>query len=134
MTNRTASLLMLFVAALVATGLLLAIAVNALDGSRTAGPWLAPTIAVLSQVTMFYLGRRFILPPAVAQSGVRSAVTVAGMVIVTLGLAVAVVWLLQRASGRAVAAPTFTLLLWFALLWVAVRRQNWHPSSKTSVR
>jgi hypothetical protein len=127
MTNRTASLLMLFVAALMTTAVLLALIIGAIDSVEAAGPWLAPLVAVVCQTGMLYLGRRFILSPAFTTSASRAAFTILPLVIVTLLGAYAVGWSLRWAVERAVAAPALTLILWFALLSAAVNRQhNWH--------
>lgn len=124
MTNRTGSLLFLFVAALVATAVLLALGVSLLATRGGAEPWLAPVIAVLCQATALYYGRHYILPPVSARSAGRSAIIIAAMVVATLAIAMAVVALLQWTSGRALTPPIVTLVLWFGLLWVAVRQQH----------
>lgn len=135
MTSRTASLLMLFVAALIATGVLLAVTVRVLEGSSASGPWLAPFIAVTCQATTLYLGRRFILPYRMAVSAARSAVTIVAMVASTMAIAAGVGWVVERTIGWVIASPVFTLALWFVLLWGAVSRQrNWNPRLKNGVR
>ena len=135
MTNRTASLLMLFVAALIATGVSMAIAVSALEPTGVSGPWLVPAIAVLCYTTALYLGRHHILPRSLAESPARSVVTLGVMVVVTLSAAVVGARAAQWAIGREVATPALTLTLWFVLLWLAVRRQqNWHLAVKSRVR
>jgi hypothetical protein len=123
MTDRTLSLLMLFVAALIAAGVLLGILVGWLEAARSA-PWLAPAVAVLCQVTLLFLGRRFILSPDVARSAMRSAVTVVGIVSLSLAAALGAVWLVQQGSGGTLFSPALTLIVWFALIWIAVRRQQ----------
>jgi hypothetical protein len=126
---------MLFVAALIATGVLMAVAVGALDQTGMAGPWLVPVIAVLCQTTAFYLGRHHILPRTLAASATKSALTVIATVALTLAVATAGGWAVQWAVGRDVVAPALTLLLWFALLWLAVGwQQNWNWTVKNSVR
>jgi hypothetical protein len=115
---------MLFVAALIATGALMAIAVSALARTGVSGPWLVPVIAVLCHTTAFYLGRRHILPRSLAESPAKSAVTLGVMVVVTLAAAVAGTWAVQWTIGREVATSTLTIVLWFVLLWLAVRRQQ----------
>ena len=124
MTNRTASLLVLFVGALVATGVLMAIAVRTLEPFGMSGPWIVPVIAVLCHTTAFHLGRRYILPRSLASSSAKSAVTLMFIVILTMAGAMAGAWGVQWAIGRQIASPALTLGLWFGLLWLAVRAQH----------
>jgi hypothetical protein len=135
MSTRTASLLMLFIAALMATGVVVAVGVAALHGSGAAGPWLVPVVAVVCHTTILFLGRHHILPVALAASLRRAAATVFAMVVVTLAVAWGGIWLLQWLIGRALVPATLTVLVWFVLLWLAVQRQqNWHLSLKSGVR
>jgi hypothetical protein len=128
MTNRTASLLLLFLVALLATGILLALAVRLLEGTAASGPWLAPLIAWVCQVIALYGGRRFILSRAVAASPGRSALTIILLVGGTMAVAGAVGWLVARTIGGRVVPPAFMLALWFVLLWAAVSRRNAQPT------
>jgi hypothetical protein len=135
MTNRTASLLMLFVVALGSAGVLLAMAVAALDRTAVSGPWLAPVVAGACQAVVLYLGRGYILPDAVAQRPGRAAVTIVSMVALTLAAAVGAVWTMRWASGVGAGASTLTLVVWFSLLWCAMQhQQKWHRPLKNGVR
>jgi hypothetical protein len=133
MTNHTASLLMLFVAGLLAAALLLA-AATSVSLSRSLGPWLPPAIAVVCEVAIFFLGRRFILPDAIARSAGRALMTIVAILVVSLMAAGTAIWVLRWASGGVLTAPGLTLLLWFVLLWAALRQQNWHSSLKNGWR
>lgn len=128
MSPRTASLLMLFVAALGVTGVLLAIAVRTLDGTEISGPWLAPTIAVLCQTIALYWGRWYVLPQRAWDSRARTAVVLATVVALTMAVAVAMVRSIQWIAGAELAIPSLTLPLWFALLWLIVSRGGFWSS------
>jgi hypothetical protein len=134
MTNRTASLLMLFVAALIATGVLLGLVVTALDGTRWSGVWVAPLIAAVCQTIALYLGRRFILPPAVAQSRLHAAWSIVTIVAGALAAALLSVWAMRWVGARTFTMPSVTLVLWFIFLWLAVRRQHWHARVRDAVQ
>jgi hypothetical protein len=136
MTDRTVSLLFLFVGALVVGGVLLAMVVAIVDGTPLSGPWLAPLIALVCQVAALHLGRRYILPHPVADAPFRAGLIIAARVTVTLAVSVAVVWLmrwvLQWVSDRSLGA--LTIMLWFALLWWAFRQLNRHSAVSSSAR
>ena len=140
MTNRTASLLLLFVMSLIVTGVLLALTIAAMDRAAldmgvASGPWLAPIAAVVCQTSIFYVGRHHILPHALAAASARAAVVLIVVVTITMTLAVGSVWLLQQGVGGRFEVRSVALPIWFALLWFAVcRQQIWHGSLKTGVR
>ena len=134
MRTRTASLLMLFVVALLATGVLLALAVRALDGTTWSGPWLAPIIAAACQVVTLFAGRRFILSPVAAASPLRVAITLSLIVAGTMVIAAGVVWTVERTIGWILETPALILALWFVLLSAAIGRQNWHAPLKIDIR
>ena len=122
MSNRTASLLMLFVAAVLVTGVVLAAALRSLQGTAIAGPWMPPAFAVLCFTTVFYVGRRHLLPYRLAASPGRAAATLAVLTSLTLAAALGVVFVLRSAVGSAAEVPSVTLPLWFALLWLTLQR------------
>ena len=124
MTIRTVSLLLLFVGALGMTGLLMAMMVSFFSGSRASGPWLAPALAVACQTAVLFLGRRYVLSGQRADSDGRIVLTLAFVVTLSLVGALAAVWLLQWVLGSSVQGAGVTLPLWFALLWLAVLRQE----------
>lgn len=119
MTNRAASLLMLFVAGLILTGPLLAGALRLAEGFGGAGPWLAPAIAIVCCTLVFFAGRRFILPPATARSTPRALGTLLIVVGGTMVLAFSAGWMLSSVFGR-ISAAVPVLILWFAALWWAL--------------
>jgi hypothetical protein len=120
-TNRTASLLMLFCAALFTTGVLLALAVSALDRPS---PWLLPALAVVSQIAAFYVGRDALLPREMAAARLRAAGTLIIRVVVTLGLAVSIAWGGLWIAGRPDISNVLIVVIWFVLLRVAFRRRD----------
>lgn len=124
MTTRALSLLLLFVGALVAAGMLLAMAVSVLDGTSLSGPWLAPALAIVCEVVALYLGRHYILSPPVALTARRAALTIAVSVTLTLAAVLAVIWLVQWISGRSVPVPLLATGLWFVFLWLALRDRS----------
>lgn len=127
MTNRTASLVMMFIMALVATAVLMAGLLRLLDGATASGPWLLPVLAAGCQAVVLFLGRHHILSPVCAASAGRAAITILMMVALTLAGAVAVVggvrWLLGSVKG----APILLFAVWFVLLWMMVQRQARRP-------
>jgi hypothetical protein len=127
MTNRTASLVMMFIMALGASAVLMAILLWLLDGANAGGPWLLPVLAAGCQAAVLFLGRHHILSPGATASASRAAVTILIMVASTLAVAVAVVggvrWLLGSVKG----APVVLFAVWFALLWMMVQRQARWP-------
>jgi hypothetical protein len=126
MTSRTASLLLMFVAALAAAGLVLALVSRVGEGSALVGAWLLPVIAALCLSVVLFVGRHYVLPPVIARSPVRAAVVIVGAVTITMTMAVVAVWgvvgtvagiAAQRATG-----PLLLLSVWFGLLWAAFTR------------
>ena len=123
MTNRTASLLLLFVIGLGLTGMLLA-AIIAAFGPSAASPWIAPAVASLCATTVLHLGRQYILPPHLVDEITRAVFTLWVIVSVALVAALGSVWLLERSVGRLMNVPSVIVPLWFGFLWMLVRRQH----------
>jgi hypothetical protein len=120
---------MLFVAALIASGTLMAIAVTAVEQRVASSAWLAPAVAALCYTTTFYFGRRYILPLGIAESSARSAITLLAMVVLTMAAALGAVWLMRLFAGRLVGGAALTLTVWFVLLWLAVHwHHRWRPA------
>ena len=126
MTSRTASLLLMFVAALGAAGVVLALVSRVVEGSAVVGMWLLPGVAALCLSVVLFVGRHYVLAPVVARAPVRAAVAIVGAVTITMTMAVVAVWGIvgtvtgiaaQRATG-----PLVLLSVWFGLLWVAFTR------------
>lgn len=127
MTNRTASLAMMFIMALVSTAVLMAVLLWILDGRAAGGPWLLPVLAASCQVTVLFLGRHHVLTPDAAASAARAATTILVMVGSTLAASLVVVggvrWLLGSVKG----APIVLFVVWFVLLRMLVQRQAHWP-------
>lgn len=135
MTNRTVSLLMLYVGALGVAGVLLAMVVSIGGGSSELKPWLAPAIAVTCQTTMLFLGRRYILSHGLAEAAGRAGVALVSIVTLSLLGALGIMWLLHVIFGAVADSLNISLPLWFGFVWLGVRHQQiWHPALKTSVR
>lgn len=122
MSNRTVALLLLFVAALVVTGVLLAVALRALASTSAGEPWLAPVIAVLSSTMTFYWGRRYILPRPLADASGRAVLALALTVSATLAGTLALMWTLRWVMEPSMESPSVAVPLWFALLWLVLPR------------
>lgn len=126
MTSRTASLLLMFVAAIGMAGLLLAMVTRVVEGTAVTGMWLWPLIASLCLSAVLFAGRHYVLPPTIARSPARSAVAIVFAVTLTMAVAVFAVWgvvgaVAETASPR-VTRPMVLLSVWFGLLWVAFSR------------
>ena len=128
MTNRTTSLLLLFVSGLGVTGLLLAALIAALGSSATS-PWMAPVVASLCATWVLYVGRRYILPPSLLTSPTRALAILAAIVSTALAVSMGTVWLLEWSVGRVMHVPSLIVPLWYAILWVLVQRQ--HPQHRS---
>jgi hypothetical protein len=127
MSNRTVSLLLLFVAGLGAASILLAGAVRALDGTVASGPWLAPVLAVGCVTMMLYLGRRYVLPPSHARTAAPAAVRLTLTVAATLAVTALAIWIAQLTFGSVAALPVLGATLWFLLLsWTTGARRVWN--------
>lgn len=119
MSNRTVSLLMLFVVGVMSTGALSGPALRALTPAGEPGPWLAPLLAIGCCTATFFLGRRFVLPAATAEAPVRAAVTLLLLIGGSMLAAVVVVRSVRAVVGP-VPGPAPLLVLWFAALWLGV--------------
>lgn len=124
MTNRTMSLLLLFVVSLLICAAVLAAAVPLAARADLSLPWLPPLVATIAATAVFYRGRGHLLPPAVATSRSRSLATLTVIVAVTLAGAVALVWSVQALAGRDLPVPVPTMIAWFVGLRAAVARVN----------
>jgi hypothetical protein len=122
MSNRTVALLMLFVAALIAAGILLALMLRVLEGTSISGPWLAPMIAVLSLTLTFYWGRRYILPRSLADASARAVLALTFTVSVTLAATLVFMWAARWIVGLGLETPSVAVPVWFALLWLVLPR------------
>lgn len=120
MTNRTMSLLVLFVASLMICAAVLAAAVPLAARADLSVPWLPAVLAAVTAIALFYGGRIYLLPASVAASRVRSLATLTVVVCVTLAGAVALVWSVQTLAGRDLPVPVPTMIAWFLGLRAAV--------------
>ena len=119
MTTRTASLLFLFVAAVILTGPVMGLVLRSLEGFDIAGMWLGVVVVVLSVSVVLFAGRRYILPMALTQS--RTAFAVIALIsAVTFSVALASAWLLQAVIGPRLPYGPVRGAIWFAGLWFAV--------------
>ena len=120
MTNQTMSLALAFAVAVGATGVLMAVAVQVLDGTGVAGPWLLPVVAGLTQCGVLWLGRRYILSPAITNATPRAAAVIITAVTLTMAVVAVVAWTVRAWLGPPPAA--LLIALWFALLWFVLLR------------
>lgn len=123
MTNRTASLLMLFAAALIVSGPLVGIVLRVVPGQVSGSAAIAPAVALLCFTAVFYFGRRFILPPDTHRSSLRALGTLFAILAVTMVVAFGIGWVLNAAiGGISISVPAF--VLWFAALWWVITMLN----------
>jgi hypothetical protein len=117
-SSRTASLFMLSIMALGMTAVLVAAMQPAAVAIDPSTPWLVPLLGVICYSATFFLGRRHILPHGLASSATHAGLTIVALVLVSMALVYAMVWGLRSVVGG-VPGP-WTLVLWFAVLWLAV--------------
>ena len=119
MSIRTASLLFLFVSALLIAGPLAGLMLRLADGSGAAGPWLALALAASCVSLTMFLGRKYILPIEMADSSMALPVVVlaAGA---TLAVALVAAWILWTLIGPRLPYGATRLGMWFAGLWLVV--------------
>jgi hypothetical protein len=109
---------LLFFAALAATGLLLALALSLAPGlASAAGIWLMPAVTFVMFVAMFFLARRLVLPPRLAEPAWRALGVLAAWMAATLAVWQAVMWVLMQAAG----VRRGTLLILLGCLLVSVK-------------
>jgi hypothetical protein len=96
MTNRTVSIIILFLAATASAGVALALTVFWLTRqAMPTGPWLAPVVIFVSFVGVFFLARRTVLPAAVADPPLAALLALSAWIGATLLVALAVAWVLE---------------------------------------
>jgi hypothetical protein len=93
MRNRTFTALLLFVAATLATGVLLAIVVFVgVRAELPLGWWTLPGTALLTFVPILFLGRRSVLPPPYSKPPLRAWATITACMGLTMVAAVGLAW------------------------------------------
>ncbi len=117
MTNRTSSLLFLFVAALLTTGVVSALAVPALSrlGVPTA-PWMWSAIALLCYVGVFFAGRAHVLPEPLARPAVKALIVVTAWIVLTMTATAGVVAALRLVGIAPDGMAPGIVLIWFGCL------------------
>jgi hypothetical protein len=117
MTNRTVSLLLLFVIGFLISGVVSALAISlAARAELPTRIWIVPLILFVTYVTVFFSGRQYILPHEIASSSVRALLVIAGWIGTTMLLVGAAVWAIRGTPlGVFLSAGTMTLA-WFLLL------------------
>jgi hypothetical protein len=134
MTTRTVSIVFLFGAAMVVAAVALGLAVAL--GARVAwgtGAWLVPVTLFASFVTVFFIGREYVLPPTAARPARKALVVLSAWMLCTLAAATAITWAIEpmtaavgRGSG-ALAILFLCLLASAAVLDRLVARTRWRP-------
>lgn len=126
MTNRTASLLLLFVVAWLLTALMMAMVLSLLVRADMPSPWVMPASALLCFTGTLFVGRHAILPADIAGSRVRAWLTLSMIVGVGIAGVSLILWLVTAVGVRV--RSGVTIALGFAGLWLAVRalhRGSW---------
>lgn len=117
MTIRALSLLLLFVAAFVFSGTLSAAGVSAANyfGWR-ASTWLVPLLLFVCNVTLFFLGRRFILPEHLVSSSGRALLLIGAWIGLTMVITGGAVWAVRDTPLGVFLSGGRIMLAWFLLL------------------
>ena len=120
MTNRTASLFLLFAIATIATGVVVALGVTVATRFGISGPWLLPVLANASYVAVFFFGRQYILPEPIAHSRLYSLLTLTGMMALTSVVAGSIVWLLAAVFHTPLRGAIPMMAVYFVVIFVAI--------------
>jgi hypothetical protein len=122
MTARSVSIVLVFFAALAATGLFMAFALSfAPRVGLTLGPWLMPVSTFLMFVAVFFLARDLVLPPAYVKSTWMSLLVLSAWMAATILVWQGVMWALRPVmSAAGVSRGQLVVLLGCLLLSVKV--------------
>ena len=119
MPIRATSFLLLWVMALGISAVAVAAVQPAAVATDLSSPWMVPLLAGLCYSVTFFLGRHYILPHRVARSSAQAGISVISVIGLSMALVYAIVWALRSSVGGMPGAAV--LLLWFAVLWFALR-------------
>ena len=122
MTPRSVSIVLVFFAALAATGLFMALALSlAPRVGVTTGPWLMPVSTFLMFVAVFFLARDLVLPPAYVRSAWKALLALSVWMAATILVWQGVMWALRPLMAAAgVTRGQLLVLLGCLLLSVKV--------------
>lgn len=117
MTIRALSLLLLFVTAFVFSSTLSAVGVSAASffGWSTR-VWVVPLLLFVCNLTLFFLGRRFILPDHLVSPSGRALLLLAAWIGLTMLITGGVVWAIRDTPLGAFLSGGRIMLAWFLLL------------------
>ena len=132
MTPRSVSIVLVFFAAVAATGLFMALAISlAPRVGIPLGRWLMPVSTFLMFVVAFFLARDLVLPSAYVKSAWRSLAVLSVWMAATILAWQAVMWALQPVmAAMGVARGQLLVLLGCLLLSVKVLERLWAGRSK----
>ena len=122
MTPRSVSIVLVFFAALAATGLFLALALSlAPRVGVTSGPWLMPVSTFLMFVAVFFLARDLVLPRVYVNPAWKALFTLSVWMATTILVWQGVMWMLRPVMAAAgVSRGQLLVLLGCLLLSVKV--------------
>jgi hypothetical protein len=129
MSNRTVTTLLLFLAAALATSVLLAIVVFVgVRAELPLGSWTLPATALLTFVPIFFLGRRSVLPPAYSEPRLRALATITICMGLTMAAAAGLAWVIKPFAVAIGFGPS-AIIMWLGCA-VVTRALLEHASAK----
>ena len=121
MTTRSVSIVLLFFAALAATGLCLALMLSLAPTIGIApGRWMLPVAALVAFTAVFFLGRDVVLPAPYARSALKALGVLTIWMAATIFMWQTVMWVLRPIMG-AIGVSSGQLFVLLGCLLVSVR-------------
>ena len=112
MTTRTVSVVLLFFAALMTSAVALALLITlGQTAGVSIGRWTVPILLLITFGAIFFAGRQWLLPPAIAEPPLRAIGAIGAWVAVSMVIAAAITWAIRPAI-EAVGFGPGAILVW----------------------